>query len=187
MRIMHPKFKALLRRCQERKYLVELDRRPRINERIVGFVLDFNDSLVLLHLLEWNTFTLNGYIVIREQDINRQKVFDKKGCWQSKAVRANRLKPIDPGISISSIEEAIKSACKKFPVITVEKELIVGDACWIGTPAEFTAKTITIYDLNTSAEWSGKSKFNLKDITRLAFGGGYETALALSAKPFRNT
>jgi hypothetical protein len=175
----------LLRRCQEKKYLIEFDRRPRIYQRIAGFVLDFNDSLILLHLLEWNTFTLNGYIVIREQDINRQKVFDKKGCWQNKAAKTNRLKPIHPGISISSLEEAIKSASEKFPLVTIEKELVVDDACWIGIPAELTAKTITIHDLNSNAKWAGKTKFNLKDITRLAFGGGYETALALSAKTLR--
>lgn len=183
---MHPKFKALLQRCQEKKYLIEFDRRPKIQDRIAGFVLDFNDSLILLHLLEWDTFTLNGYIVIREQDIKRHRIFDRRDCWQYKAAKANKLKPIHPSISISSLEVAVKSVCKKFLVITVEKELVVGDACWIGTLAGFTAKTITIYDLNTSAEWSGKSKFNLKDITRLAFGGGYETALALSAKPLRN-
>jgi hypothetical protein len=182
---MHSKFKALLRRCQEKKYLIEFDRRPRIYQRIAGFVLDFNDSLILLHLLEWNTFTLNGYIVIREQDINRQKVFDKKGCWQNKAAKKNGLKPIHPGISISSLEEAIKSASKKFPLVTIEKELVVDDACWIGTLARFTEKTLVIHDLNPSAKWSGKMKFNLKDITRLAFGGGYETALALSAKKLR--
>jgi hypothetical protein len=183
---MHPKFKALLRRCQEKKFLIEFDRRPKIQERITGFVLDFNDSLILLHLLEWDSFTLNGYIVIRAQDINRQRVFEKKGCWQSKAAKANKLKPIHPRVSISSLEEAIKSVCKKFPVITVEKELVVRDACWIGKPAVFTAKTVAIHDLDTSAEWAGKIKFKLKDITRLAFGGGYETALALSAKPLRN-
>ena len=97
----------------------------------------------------------------------------------------NGLKPIHPGVSISSLEEAIKSASKKFSLVTIEKELVEDDACWIGTLAGFTEKTLVIYDLNPSAKWSGKMKFNLKDITRLAFGGGYETALALSAKKLR--
>ena len=182
---MHPKFKALFRRCQEKKYLIEFDRRPQISERITGFVLDFSDSLILLHLLEWNAFTLNGYIIVREQDIKNYRVFGRPTYWQNKAARKNRLKPIHPGISISSFEEAIESACKAFPLIAIEKELVVDDACWIGTPAAFTARTITIHNLDTNAEWVGTRKFNLKDITRLAFGGGYETALALSAKPLR--
>jgi len=183
---MHLKFKVMLRRCREKKFLIEFDRRPQIAERITGFVLDFNDSLILLHLLEWNTFTLNGYIVIREQDIKRQRVFDKKDHWQNKAAKINKLKPIHPDVSVSSLEEAIKSASKTFPVITIERELVADDVCWIGTPTGFTEKTVTVQDLNTQAEWKGKSKFDLKDITRLAFGGGYETALALSAKTLRN-
>ena len=182
---MHPKFKSLLRRCQEKKFLIEFDRRPQISDRIAGFILDFNDSLILLHLLEWNTFTLNGYIVIRERDINRQMVFDKKDYWQNKAAKVNGLKPVHPGVSIASLEEAIKSASKAFPLITIQKELVVDDACWIGTLAGFTAKTIAIHHLNPNAEWRGKNKFNLKDITRLAFGDGYDTALALSAKTLR--
>ncbi len=182
---MHPKFKAMLQRCQEKNFLIELDRRPQISEQIAGFVLDFSDSLILLHLLEWSTFTLNGYIVIRVRDINRQRVFDKKGCWQNKAAKAKKLKPIRPKVLISTLEEAIQSVDKAFPVITIEKEMIRDDACWIGKLAELTPKTISIHGLNTQAEWKGKDTFNLKDITRLAFGGGYETALALSAKKFR--
>ena len=182
---MHARFKALLKRCQDKRILIEFDRRPQISERVAGFVLDFNDSWILLHLLEWNTFTLNGYIVIRVQDIKRQNVFDKESCWQHKAAKVNKLKPVDPGVSICSLEEAVRSVCRKFPVITIEKELVVGDAFWIGRLAEFTPKTVSIHDLNTKAEWKGKVKFNLKDITRLAFGGGYEAALALSAKKLR--
>jgi hypothetical protein len=183
---MHPKFKAMLRRCQENKYLIEFDRRPKIQGRIAGFVLGFNDSLILLHLLDWNTFTLNGFVVIRVQDINRQRIFDKKDYWQSKAARVKRLKPIRPGVSISSLEKAIVSASKAFALIAIEKELIAEGKMWIGKLAGFTKKTVSIRGLNPSAEWIKESKFNLGEITCLGFGGGYETALALSLKTLRN-
>jgi hypothetical protein len=182
---MHPKFKALFRRCQEKNYLIEFDRRPQIYERIAGFVLDFGDSLILLHLLEWNTFILNGYIIVREQDINNYRVFGKPAYWQNKAARKNRLKPINPHISINSVEDSILSASKSFPLIAIEKELVADDKRFIGRPAEFTSKTVTIHRLSPNAEWTGKSRFNLTEITRIEFGGGYERALALSAKPLR--
>jgi hypothetical protein len=182
---MHSKFKILFRRCQEKKYLIEFDRRPQIYERIAGFVLDFSDSLILLHLLEWNTFTLNGYIVIREQDINNYRVFGKPTYWQNKAARKNRLKPINPRISIDSFEDGISSASKSFPLIAIKKELVAENKRFIGRLAGFTSKTVTIHGLNPSAEWIKKSRFNLAEITRIQFGGGYERALALSAKPLR--
>ena len=183
---MHPKYKAMLRLCQEEKYLIEFDRRPKIYERIAGFVLDFNDSLILLHLLDWNTFTLNGFVAIRLQDINRQRIFNNKEYWQSKAARVKRLKPIHPSISISSLEEAIVSASKAFDLIAIEKELVADGKMWIGKLARFTKKTVSIHGLNASAEWINESKFNLSEITCLGFGGGYETALALSLKTLRN-
>ena len=183
---MHPKFKAMLRRCQEKKHLIEFDRRPKIQERIAGFILDFTDSLILLHLLEWNTFTLNGFVVIRVQDINRQRIFNKRNYWQNKAAEVKRLKPIHPSISISSLEEAIVSASKAFELITIEKELVADGKMWIGKLAEITKKTLVIHGLNPNAEWVKKSKFNLSEITCIGFGGGYETALALSLKTLRN-
>jgi hypothetical protein len=183
---MHPKFKAMLRLCQEKKHLIEFDRRPKIQERIAGFVLDFSDSLILMHLLEWNTFTLNGYAVIRVQDINRQRVFNRKGYWQNKAASVKKLKPIHPGTSISSIEEAIASASKIFALIAIEKELVANDKRWIGKLARFSKRTVSIHGLNPSAEWIEESKFSLSEITCLGFGGGYETALALSLKTLRN-
>jgi hypothetical protein len=184
---MRPAFRTLLRRCQEKRCLIEFDRRPQISERITGFVLDFSDSLILMHLLEWNTFSLNGYIVIRTQDVNRHRVFDESTCWQNKTVKAKSLKPVPPEVHFSSLEEAIRSASTRFPLVTLEKELIVEDACWIGTLAGFTPKTVTIHNLDTSAKWSGEVRFNLKDITRLGFGGGYETALALNTRSFRKS
>jgi hypothetical protein len=182
---MHPKFKTILKRCQENKTLIEFDRRPQIYERITGYVLDFSDSFILLHLLEWNTFALNGYVVIRAQDVNRQRIFNRDSYWQSRAAKKNKFKPIHPQVSIASLLDAISTADKAFPLITIEKELVADDKCWIGKLAGFTSKTVTIHGLNPNAEWIERSRFNLNEITKVAFGGGYETALALSAKPLR--
>src|SRR5450432_1634879 len=157
--MMHPKFKILFRRCQEKKYLIEFDRRPQIYERITGFVLDFSDSLILLHLLEWNTFALNGYIVIREQDIKNYRVFGRSDYWQNEAARKNKLKPINPYVSINSFEDCIFSASKSFPLIAIEKELIAENKRFIGRLAGFSSKTVTIHGLNPSAEWIEKSRF----------------------------
>lgn len=177
----------MLKRCQEKKTLIGFDRRPQIHERIAGSVLDFNDSLILLHLLEWNTFTLNGYIVIRARDINRRRVFDKKTFWQSRAAKKNKLKPIHPRVSIASRLDVISTAGKSFPLIAMEKELVADGKRWIGRLAGFSSKTVAIHGLNPNAEWIEKSGFNLNEITSVAFDGGYEPALTLSAKTSRRT
>ena len=183
---MNPKLKAVLRRCREKKFLVEFDRDPRISECITGFVVGFSDSLVLLHLLDWNTFTLNGYIVIREQDITGLSVLGKDS-WQSKAARVNKLNPIQPSIALSSIADVMVSASKGFPLVAIEKELVANDKKWIGRLARLTKKTVVIRGLNPNAVWIKESKFSLSEITRVEFGGGYEAALALSARTLRNT
>ena len=175
----------MLKRCREKKFLIEFDRRPQIYERITGYVLDYSDSLILLQLLEWNTFALNGYVVIREQDVKRQRIFNKDIYWQSRAAKKNKFKPIHPQVSIASLLDVISTADKSFPLIAIEKELVADGKRWIGKLAGFTAKKVTIHGLNPNAEWIEKSKFKLNEITSISFGGGYETALALSAKTLR--
>jgi hypothetical protein len=179
---MRPKFEAMRKRCQENKTVIEFDRRPQIYERITGYVLNFSDSLILLHVLEWNTFALNGYIVIRELDLKRQRIFNKDSYWQSRMAKKNRFKPVHPRVSIVSLLDVISTADKSFPLIAIENELVADGKRWVGKLAGFTSKTITIHDLNPNAEWIENSRFKLNEITSVAFGGGYETALALFAK-----
>lgn len=164
------------------KHLFEVKRRLKDTGTTTGFIVDFSDSLVLLHTFDTDTFRLNGYSVIRKADISHYRVFSKAEYWQFRAVRRFRLRPMQPaGISVASLPELLKSVAEHYPLITLHPEKTKPEVCFIGTLASMTERTFTIEDLNCNAEWSGPRRMKFGDVTRVEFGGGYEAALAVTA------
>jgi hypothetical protein len=182
---MSPEWRRLLSK-HKGKTLVELCRRPKIQERIAGFVVGFSNELLLLHRLDWATFTLDGYIILRDSDVKNKRFFTRDSYWQSKAIQKLMLRPKAlTGLTLNSLPEAINSISEQFPLISVESEIVRSDVAYIGVPLKFTPKLLVLDDLNCNAEWSGPRNLPLSQITRVDFGGGYERALAATA-PKRN-
>ena len=162
--------------------LFQVKRRLKDIGSTTGFVVDFSDSLVLFHVLETDTFRLNGYTVIRMEDISQYRVFGKAEYWQFRAVKHFHLRPVRPaGISVASLPELLRSVSKHYPLITFHPEKKRPDVCYIGPLVSITERTFTIADLNSNAEWSGSRRMKVSDVTRVDFGGGYEEALAVTA------
>jgi hypothetical protein len=161
--------------------LLDLCRRPKIEERIAGFVVDFSDELILLHRLDWNTFTLDGYTLLRRKDVKHQRVFTQTS-WPNRAIKSLKLRPkILPHIPLGSWSEAIIEVSLRFPLIHVERELVYPDECHLGVALKLSDKLLTLDCLNFDSEWAGPYSIKLNQITRIDFGGGYERALALTA------
>jgi len=63
-------------------------------------------------------------------------------------------------------------------------ELDRPDACWIGAVRELKGQTLSLLEVNNAGVWQRKARaFDLDDVTRVDFGGGYEEALHLVAGP----
>ncbi len=69
------------------------------------------------------------------------------------------------------------TANEQFPLVTIHRESMDDSVCYIGKVAKFTPKTVTLDKIDPAAEWNESTRYNLKDITRVDFGGGYENAL----------
>jgi hypothetical protein len=178
---MSPAWRRLLNK-HKGKTLVELCRRPKIEERISGFVVDFSDDLILLHRLDWNTFSLDGYTLLRDDDIQAKRFYSHDAYWPKRAIEKFKLQSRQvSGLKIGALPETIIEISKKFPLIHVERELRFPGECWIGTALEVTDKLLVLDNLNPDAEWTGPYRIKLGDITRIDFGGGYEKALAATA------
>jgi hypothetical protein len=178
---MNATFQSILR-LHRGRHLFEVESRIKDAGRTMGFVVDFSDSLILFHVLNGDTFRLNGYSAIRDEDVKTYRAFDKREFWQNRAARSLRLAPFCPeGILMSSIPELIASVAKRYPLITIHPERRKPDVCYIGPLLSMTEATFTIDDLNCNAEWSGPRRIKFSDATRIDFGGGYEEALAATA------
>ncbi len=178
---MSVSFNSIFKKAKMR-HLFEVKRRLKDAGRTTGFIVDFSDSLVLFHTVNMDTFRLNGYTVIRREDISHYRVFSKPEYWQVRAMRHFRPSPMPPeGISVASLPELLKSVAEHYPLITLHPEKTKPDVCFIGPLVSMTERTFTIEDLNSSGEWTGPRRMKFGDVTRVEFGGGYEAALAVTA------
>jgi hypothetical protein len=178
---MSPEWRRLLFK-RKGKTLVEFCRRPKIEEQIAGFVMDFSDDLILLHRLDWNTFTLDGYTILRNKDVKKHRTFNRSSYWPNKAIKIFKLRPKAlPDFVLSSWVEAISSVSKQFPIIHVQCDIAYPDECQIGVPLEVTRKSLVLDTLSFYSEWTEPYGIKIDQITRVDFGGGYERALAATA------
>jgi hypothetical protein len=128
------------------------------------------------------TFSLNGYTVLRDADIGGGRFFDSAVFWQHRAARHLKMKPILPvGIVLESIPTLLESISLQYPLMALHPERSKPDVCYIGSLLSVAKATCTIDDLSSNAIWSGPRRLRFNDITRIDFGGGYEGALAIAA------
>ena len=160
--------------------LVAIDRLPEIEDEIEGYVVGVSDVLVMLHALDPNYINLNGYIVLRAQDIRRYRVRDDYEFFLNRALRLKGIEPVpQPAIDLSSFPGLLSSASALFPLITIHREIMDAETCFIGKVQKQTNKTVVLEEINPAAKWERTRRYSFRDITRVDFGGAYEEALAL--------
>ncbi len=72
------------------------------------------------------------------------------------------------------------SAGRSFPLVTVHREAIDPEVCWIGRILGVERSRVSLLEITPDATWEEKPEcFRLSEITRVNFGGDYETALHL--------
>jgi hypothetical protein len=178
---MSTSWPSILKRYN-RRHLLEVRSRIKGIGSTVGFVIGYSKELALFHVLDTDMFRLNGYSVIRLDDVKDYRTFDKSQYWQNRAVRRFHLNPVTPaGVLLNSLPELLQSIAKRHPLITFECERTKPNICYIGTLLSMTETTCTIDDLNSNAEWTGPRRLKFADITRISFGDGYSEALAATA------
>lgn len=158
-------------------------KRPKLDEEYLrGFVLDYSDTLILLNVLDSN-FYLNGFTVVRDIDVTRVRTYDNKDYFLNRALRLKSIKPKrKPRVDLANWKTLLLSAQKLFPLITIHREAISNEVCYIGKVVSATEKTVTLYDIDPRAEWDRPYRRRLSDLTKVDFGGGYEDALWRVAK-----
>jgi hypothetical protein len=151
---------------------------------IEGFALTWNEALTLLQVFDFNLMACNGYTVILNRDVSRWKYLDEPDSFAARALKLKNIKPTSlPQVSIVSFQELVSSVCADYPLVTIHRERISDEVCYIGYPIAMTAKTFTLREIAPDATWDAKShRIRFADVTKIDFGGGYETALAAVAR-----
>jgi hypothetical protein len=158
-------------------------KRPKIDDEYLrGFILDYSDTLTLLNVLD-SDFYLNGFTVIRNSDITHYRTYDNEDYFLNRALRLKSIKARrKPAVDLTDWKTLLLSAQKLFPLLTIHREAISNEVCYIGKLVSVTEKTFTLYEIDPSAEWDRPYRRRLSDLTKVDFGGGYEDALWRVAK-----
>jgi hypothetical protein len=85
-----------------------------------------------------------------------------------------------PAVSVSNLEELLRSAGGAFPLVTIHREQVDATVCWIGRVLHAGGGRVIMLEIKPDATWEKKpTTFRLSEITCVAFGGDYVGALAL--------
>lgn len=162
----------------EKKEIIEV-RRSGIEGSILGFPVCTSEWGMVLHVLSIDTFSPNGYAVIRTEDIEKYRIYTEENFWFVPAARNRKIAPRPlRGMRCESLESTMESVQKRYPLMAIELELAQPDKRYVGVLEGMTDDFISIKGATPGGTWGKKCKLRKSDITRIDFGGGYETALS---------
>ena len=83
--------------------------------------------------------------------------------------------------AVGSIEELLLSAGRAFPLVTIHRERIDPEVCFIGRVQGIDRGRLSLLEIGPDAKWEDSpEEYRVGEITRVNFGGDYETALHLA-------
>jgi hypothetical protein len=159
-----------------------------------GYVLDIGPEFFLLLLID-DDMRFNGFQCLRVRDVRKLQIPAKYASFYEAALRA-RGESVEekPRVRLDSVSEILRTANKEFPLVAIHREKINPDVCHIGRVIDMDDSKVQLLEIGPDAVWETEpTKYRLKQITRVDFGGSYEEALFLVggapkvAKPKRHS
>jgi hypothetical protein len=147
-----------------------------------GVVVDLSSTLVLVHLLS-DRADFDGFSVLRVPEIE-----DVRGDFVGKrffelALRMQKISAGAPaGVRLDSMANCLSSAQRAFPLLCIEQESRFPGEAQIGRAVMFREGLVKMRLVSSEAQWlPDECWIALNEISRVGFGGAYESALALVA------
>jgi len=170
---------SLLRR--NRLKLFEFKCSPAATGQPTGFVLDASPSLILLHRLDFDTFTLNGLTALPLADISAWRCF-RRAHWQLRAAKSFHLAPSnETEVPLTSFCDLLGCPTLARRLVAIHRTRVSPGAYHVGVVERVTEREVIMQDLNCNAEWTGPRRIRLADVTSVDFDNGYLRALEATA------
>jgi hypothetical protein len=144
-----------------------------------GYVLDVGPKFFLL-AVESDQVRFDGFCCFRARDVKNLRRDPYAAFAEAAFKKLKEPMPKKPKVSVSSIEELLLSANRAFPVLTIHRETVDPEVCWIGKIKEIQRGQVALLEIGPDAKWDRKPTFyKMNEITAVEFGGEYERALHL--------
>ncbi|QGV82291.1 hypothetical protein [Streptomyces ficellus] len=165
--------------------LVRIRRSIAHADRIEGFVVGVSPAWTLI--APCSDVQIDGWAAVRTPDIVKVRRRGDDTCLTVRALRRRGQWPVRmPGraVPLDGPAALAESAADGFGLITVHAERRRPDACWIGALTAVRRASLRVREVDPDARWQDDvTTFRFKDITRIDFGGRYESVLREFAGP----
>ena len=145
-----------------------------------GYVLDIGPQFFLLALVS-DGLRFNGFQCFRLSDVQKLRVPDKYARFHEAVLKKRRQRiPGRIPVVVSNLAELLITANRAFPLVTIHRETVDPEVCWIGRVIDVRGGRVTLLEIGPDARWEDQVEtYRLSEITRVDFGGDYEDALHL--------
>jgi len=147
--------------------------------QVRGYVVDVGPKFFLVAVV-CDGIWFDGFECFRIADVRGFRPDPYAGFAESALKKRGEQVPKKPRVSIAKIEELLLSAGREFPLVTIHREHVDSGACWIGRILSVERGRVSLLGITPAAVWDKMPEsYRLSEITRVTFGGDYETALHL--------
>jgi hypothetical protein len=123
---------------------------------------------------------LDGFECFRISDVRNLKADPYAVFAEAALNKRGERKPKKPHIDISDVSAILISASRVFPLVTIHRERIEPQVCYIGRVLSIRNGRLLFLEIGPDAQWEDfTTEYRVGEITRVNFGGDYEDALHL--------
>ena len=146
---------------------------------IKGYVLDVGPRFFLLALV-CDRVRFDGFECFRRSDVKNLQPDLYAPFVETALKKRGERRPKKPRVSVESIEDLLLSASRAFPLVTIHREQVDPNVCWIGRVQGVDRGRLSLLEIGPDATWEDSpEEYRVAEITRVNFGGDYEDALHL--------
>ncbi|SPF44254.1 conserved hypothetical protein [Candidatus Sulfopaludibacter sp. SbA4] len=114
----------------------------------------------------------DGFECIRCADVKDLRPDPYATFVETALKKRSERRPKKPRVSVGSIEELLLSAGRAFPLVTIHREQVDLEVCWIGRVQGIDRGRLSLLEIGPDAKWEDSpEEYRVAEITRVNFGG----------------
>lgn len=149
-----------------------------------GFIVGQTRDWILLAKAT-GSLTTDGWVALRTMDLEHVDIEPAEDAPEARVLRARQLWPPSApvGLDLSSLPSILRWAIAGEQLVTIYKEQTRLRVCWVISVQGVEGDFVRVRELGVHGEWARRTrKIALSSVTRIEFGGMYESGLLLLAE-----
>jgi hypothetical protein len=169
-----------LRRAQEAKSILRIERKPKFADWVDGIVLRFGEQWILLAKTADGGY-FDGYVLLRLRDVARVTP-DETFAQEHVKIQPEWPPSFSLDVDLDDAASALGGFARRGGLVGIQKEN-ERSAIWIGTLDQVTSRYVYLNEVRPDATWHPRPLgYKLRSITMAEVGTRYLLALSAVAE-----